>query len=430
MPLPHAANHRPSRLRSAAGRYREACRSLRTPASAQSRRGLDWMNFFIADVQTGFGTFVAFYLAHLGWPQGQIGLALASGTIAGVLSQIPGGALADAVRWKRALVATGLLTLGTAALLLALVPDVPWVFVAAVLQGSTGGILTPAIAAISLGLVGRQAMSLRTGRNYRFSAAGNALTAGFMGVAGTYLSDGSIFLSAAVLCIPALIALSFIRPEEIDYARARNAAAGKKPADFARIFDLAKNRKLVLFAGSLLLFQLADASMLPMVGENLARAVQDHSAIWMSGLIVAPQIVVAILAPWVGFHSERRGRRPLLLIGFAIEPIRALLLASTSSYPFLVAAQVLSGVSGATVGVLTVLVIADLTTRTGRFNLAIGAVGALNGIAASISTAATGFLFQHFGPSIGFLPLAAIAAAATGLLWVFLSETKPHKYED
>ena len=398
--------------------------------SARSRHGLDWTNFFIADVQTGFGTFVAFYLAHLGWSQSNVGLALAVGTIAGVLSQIPGGALADAVKWKRGLVAAGIGMVGTSALILALKPDAPLAFVAEILHGSASGVLTPAIAAISLGLVGRQAMSLRTGRNYRFSAGGHALTAALMGVAGTYLSAGAIFFSAAALCVPALIALSAVRGEEIDYAKARNAATGKKEVTFARVVDLAKSRRLVLFAGALMLFQLADASMLPMVGENLAKSDSNGTPLWMSGLIVAPQLVVALLAPWVGFHSEKRGRRPLLLIGFAMEPIRAGILAITAYYPFLVAGQILDGVSGATVGVLTVIVIADLTAGTGRFNLAVGAVGALNGITATISTSTTGFLFQHFGAHVGFLPLAAVGVAATALVWVFLSETKPEKYED
>jgi MFS family permease len=419
-----------SRLRAAAGRYREARQSLRTPASTRSRRGLDWANFFIADIQTGFGTFVAFYLAHIGWSQGDVGLALAVGTIAGVLSQIPGGALADAVKWKRALVALGIGMVATAALILALKPGLPWVFLAEVLQGSTGGVITPAIAAISLGLVGRQAMAVRTGRNYRFSAGGSALTAGLMGAAGTYLSDSAIFFSAAALCIPALIALSTIRAEEIDYAKARNAAAGKKKVSAAHALDLLKNRRLVLFAGALMAFQLANASMLPLIGENLARSDTNGTPLWMSGLIVVPQIVVALLAPWVGFHAEKRGRRPLLLIGFAMLPIRAGILAITAYYPFVAAAQVLDGISGATIGVLTVTVLTDLTAGTGRFNLAIGAVGALNGIAAAISTSTTGFLFQHFGAHIGFVPLAVVGAAATGLVWVFLAETKPEKYED
>ncbi|MBV1696914.1 MAG: MFS transporter [Hyphomicrobiales bacterium] len=389
------------------------------------------MNFFIADVQTGFGTFVAFYLAQLGWSQGHIGVALAAGGIAGVASQIPGGALADAVTWKRGLAALGILMTGAAALILAFAPNFAAVFLAEVLQGGTAGIITPAIGAISLGLVGRRAMSVRTGRNYRFAAAGHALTAALMGAAGAYIAKGAIFTSAAILCVPALFALARIRGEEIDYARARNGPAGKRQsAGIARILDLAKNRKLVLFAAATLLFQLADASMLPLIGEKVATEMRASAAIWMSVLIIVPQVVVAILAPWVGFHAEKRGRRPLLLIGFGIEPIRALLLAVTANYTFLVIGQIMSGISGATIGVLTVLVITDLTANTGRFNLAVGVVGTMSGIAASVSVSATGFLFQAFGPKIGYLPLAAIAVAATALLWVFLSETKPAKYED
>ncbi|HET7848528.1 MAG TPA: MFS transporter [Pseudolabrys sp.] len=393
------------------------------------------MNFFIADVQTGFGTFVAFYLAQLSWSRSDVGLVLTIGGLAGVLSQIPGGALSDAVTWKRSLVALGIVMIGAAALLLAFVPSFVSVLFAELLHGATAGIITPAIAAISLGLVGRRAMSLRTGRNYRYAAGGHAATALMMGLAGAYFSVGAMFVAAALLCIPALIALGFIRPNEIDHAVARNAATGKQAGKLTRVLDLAKNRGLLLFAASLVLFQLADASMLPLVGENLAATVQAktsgvQASIWMSGLIIVPQIVVAILAPWVGYHSEKKGRRPLLLIGFALEPVRAALIAFTGGYSFLVAAQVLDGVTGAIISVLTVLVIADLTAGTGRFNLAHGAIGATNGIAASISTLFTGYFFEGFGSRNGFIAIAVIAGAATALIWRFLSETRPAHYED
>ena len=311
------------------------------------------------------------------------------------------------------------------------------VFFAQILDGATAGIITPAIGAISLGLVGRSAMSLRTGRNFRYSAAGHAITAAVMGAAGAYVAKSAIFISAAALCIPALVAVSFIRSDEIDYARARNAngGSGRQPSSKGvaaptRILDLCKNRKLVLFMAAIVMFQLADASILPTIGENLATSLGPHAAVWMSGLIIVPQVVVAVLAPWVGFHSEKRGRRPLLLTGFAVEPVRALVLAATASYPALVVAQGLSGITGAIIGVLTIIVIADLTAGTGRFNLALGVLGTLSGIAASISTGVTGFIFQALGPRLGYLPLAVVAAAATGLLWVFLSETKPESYGD
>jgi MFS family permease len=422
----------------AVAHYRRARRSLHTPASPQSRYGLDWMNFFLADVQTGFGTFVAFYLAHLGWSERDVGVALTIGGLAGVLSQIPGGALADAVRWKRGLTAIGIVMIGAAALILALAPTYPLVMFASLLQGVTGGIITPAIGAISLGLVGRRGMSVRTGRNYRYAAGGHAATAALMGLVGAYFAMGSIFIAAALLCIPALIALAFIRPDEIDYARARNAkvgnktdkTAGKKVPEIGRVADLLKNHRLVLFTGALVLFQLADASMLPLIGENLATSIPTQSSIWMSGLIIVPQIVVAAFAPWVGYHSEKKGRKPLLLIGFAAEPLRAALLAFSGNYGFLIAAQILSGISGAVIGVLTVIVIADLTAGTGRFNLAQGAVGAAIGVAASASTLITGYLFQGIGPVGGFIAIAAVAGAATALIAVFAAETKPSDYGD
>src|SRR5215468_4219798 len=412
------------------GRYSEARKSLRGAISPQSRQGLDWTNFFLADVQTAFGAFIAFYLADLGWSKGQVGLALTVGTLAGVISQIPGGALVDALRWKRGVTAIGIGMLCVSALIFALMPSFVLVFFAEILHGLTAGIVTPAIAAISLGLVGRREMSVRTGRNYRFNAAGNAITAGLMGLAGQYFATSAIFFGAAALCIPALIALSRIRADEIDYARARNAGKGKQAKSYHRIFDLGKNRNLYIFAACVFLFQFADASLLPVVGENLAQSKTEYASLLMAGLIVVPQIVAALLSPWVGYHSEKWGRKPLLLVGFGLEIIRAVLFAFSANVSILLTAQLLGGVSAAAVTVLTILVITDLTTGTGRFNLVRGAVGTLSAIAASISTTATGFIFEGLGHWEGFLILAAASAIATALLWAAMPETMPAKYLD
>jgi len=412
------------------GRYHEARKSLRGSISDQSRQGLDWMNFFLADVQTAFGAFVAFYLADLGWTKDQVGLALTVGTLAAVISQIPGGALVDALRWKRALAAIGISMLCASALILALIPRGGLVFLAELLHGLTAGIVTPTIAAISLGLVGRRAMSVRTGRNYRFNAAGNALTAGLMGLAGQYFAKSAIFFGAAALCVPALIALSRIRADEIDYARARNAGRGRQAQSYSRIFDLGKNHNLYIFAACVFLFQLADASLLPVIGQNLAQSKAEYASLLMAGLIVVPQIVVALLSPWVGYHSEKWGRKPLLLLGFGLEIVRVMLFAFSADASILLIAQVLGGISAAAVTVLTVLVITDLTTGTGRFNLVRGSVGTLLAIAASISTTATGFIFEGLSQWAGFLILAAISVVATALLWAAMPETTPAKYLD
>jgi MFS family permease len=416
-------------VRRAVARYRHARRSLRTPASSRSRHGLDWTNFFIADIQTGFGTFVAFYLATLGWSQENVGLALGLSGIAGVLGQIPGGALADALPWKRGLLAIGICMICASALIYALAPTFVMVFAAEILHGLSSAFISPAIAAISLGLVGRSAMSLRTGRNFRYSAAGTALTAMALGAIGSLVSARAIFFAACALCAPALVALGFIRGEEIDYARARNAGTGEK-AKVHRIADLVKNRNLLLFAGCLILFQFANASILPLVSEGVAVSGGATGSMLISGLIIAPQILVAILSPWAGYHSEKHGRKPLLVIGMGLEAVRALSFAFVTSYPLMVAVQLLDGISGSIINVLTVLVITDLTAGTGRFNFAQGVIGAMMGVAASLSTGVTGFVFQEFGRGTGFLFIAAIAAIATTVAWLFLPETKPERYQD
>jgi MFS family permease len=145
----------------------------------------------------------------------------------------------------------------------------------------------------------------------------------------------------------------------------------------------------------------------------------------MSALIVVPQVVVALLAPWVGRRAESWGRRPLLLMGFGALPLRAMSFAVISDPGILVFIQVLDGITGAAVGVLTPLVIADITKGTGRYNLAQGIVGTCSGIGAALSTTASGMVAQSFGNAAGFSAVAVVALAAVVVLWAFMPETKP-----
>ena len=402
---------------------------MRSPASPQSRYGLDCLNFAIGSIQTSFGTFVAFYLADLGWSKESVGLALATGHIAGVLAQIPGGAITDAIPWKRGFAAAGILMSMGAALILATAPLFTLVFVAQALDGLTAAIVTPAVAAISLGIVGRRAMSSRTGRNYRFAAAGIAITALAQGFIGSYVSSNAIFFATAVLCALALAALSFIRPDEIDYARARNASAADG-GRFQSVAEVARNRPLMAFVLSLMLFQFADASIVPLLSEEIGEAKTANSSLQISGLVVSMQLVVMLLAPWVGYLSEKYGRKPLLLLGFGVAALRSVLLAVTTDYSFILVGQVLGGVASAIVEVLVIVIITDLTARTGRFNLVGGTVTMLLGIASSLSVAASGFIFSAVGHAPTFMSFAVIAGLATLFAWSMLPETKPAQYED
>ena len=173
----------------------------------------------------GFGPYVAAYLANANWSQAEIGLVLSAGSVAALLSQLPGGELLDKVRSKRAVIAIGTGIVIVSALILAFWPRLPFVFAGLVLQGVTGGFLGPAIAAISLGLVGHSAFAERLGRNQRFASTGALVGAALMGITGYLLSYQSIFLIVALLGLPLFLALARIRAADVHFGRSCGAPA-------------------------------------------------------------------------------------------------------------------------------------------------------------------------------------------------------------
>ena len=400
--------------------------------SRSSLRGLDAVNLFLAGALSGFGPYVAVFLAEQKWTQQNIGFVLTAGGFAGLLSQLPGGELLDAIRSKRLVVALGAIMVAAGALIIALWPSFPLVLAALVLQGITGGFLGLAIAAISLGLVGHAALGRRLGRNQRFASTGGVVAAGLMGLIGYFLSYRAIFFAAAALVVPLLAALGRIQPSGIYFGRASGVPEyqGLSAPPRARHWSLWKNRSLLIFAGCEFLFQMANASMLPLAGEALAYSKEALSSLIVSALIMVPQVIVALMASWAGRRANTWGRRPLLLVGFAALPIRALAFAWTTNPMILIAAQILDGVSGTMLGVPTALIVADLTTGTGRFNLAQGFVGTMSGVGASLSTTLSGLVAGSFGRAAGFLSIAAVALAAVLLLWLRMPETNPSNRND
>src|SRR6201984_3579695 len=328
--------------------------------SSTSLSGLDGINFFLAGMQAGFGPFVAVLLADEKWTQQNIGYVLSVSGLAGLLSQLPGGELLDASRSKRFLVAFGAIVVAVSALVLALWPTLPVVLAALVLQGLTGGVLGPAVAAISLGLVGHQALAERLGRNQRFASAGALTVTGLMGSIGYFLSYRAIFFVSAALVLPLLLAIARVRSADIHFGRSCGQPDhhASTPLPRAERVSLTKNYQLLIFASCLFLFQFANASMLPIAGERLTYGYGTAASFIISALIILPQIVGAVSAPWGGQLAQSWGRRPLLLIGFGALALRALLFAVIVDPPLLVCIQLLDGVSGSALGVLTALIVA------------------------------------------------------------------------
>ncbi|MEE7450538.1 MFS transporter [Methylobacterium radiotolerans] len=424
---------RPGRLKDQAV---EATRAPAVPAaqgeraiSAASRYGLDAFAFFVANLQTGFGPFLAVYFSQAKWTQSDIGFALTVGSLVALLGQVPGGAFVDVVRSKRFAAAVAVIGIAGSAFALAVWPSFLVVLLAMALHSAASCVLTPAIAAISIGLVGRARAGERLGRNASFAALGNALGAAGMGAIGYYLSNGAVFYLTAALGIPTVIALARIRAQDIDSGVFKEPAAAQA-AQVAPtsgqdgIRALLTNRGLLCFAACMVLFFLANAAMLPLVGSVLTLRASETATALVAACIMVPQAVLAVSAPAVGRAAERFGRYPVLLFGFGALPVRGLMLAYTTNPYGLVAIQVLDGVSASVLGVMVPLIVSDLTRGTGRFNLALGAVGTAMGIGAALSTSLAGIMADHLGSHSAFLGLAVVGFAAFMLVALIMPETR------
>ncbi|SAL32787.1 major facilitator transporter [Caballeronia sordidicola] len=407
--------------------------------TARSLRALDWLNFFVANVQTGFGPFIASYLAANKWTQGEIGLMLSVGTISAMASQLPAGALVDALRNKKGAAAAAIIAIIVSALLLGASPTFVSVFAAEVLHGFASCMLVPAMAAISLALVSRADLGDRLGRNARWASIGSALTAALMGVFGEYLSLRSVFFLTAALALPALVALNMIHHEMPPVVPRMKKAAAKAGANLAdalgsaggerpeSLRDLLRDPRLLTFAACVVLFHLSNAAMLNLAAGEVTAHMGDNVQLVIAACIIVPQFIVAGLSPWVGRQAQSWGRRPVLILGFSALPLRALLFAaaSSASSPYLlVPVQMLDGISAAVFGVMLPLIAADVAGGKGRYNLCIGFFGLAAGIGATLSTAIAGFVADKFGVNTSFFGLAGAGALAVALVWLAMPETR------
>jgi MFS family permease len=399
--------------------------------SRRATYGLDAFTFFIANLQTGFGPFLAVYFTQQKWTQSDIGLALTVGSLVSLLGQMPGGAFVDASRSKRFAAGFSAFWVGASAVMLAALPTYLVVMLAMAIHSAASCVLTPAIAAISIGLVGHARAGERLGRNASFSAIGNALGAAGMGAIGYYLSNNAVFYLAGLLVIPALVSLSFIpSARAAEAARPRAAAREPELREAGGVAVLLKNRALLCFAACMVLFFLANAAMLPLVGSVMTLRASETATALVAACIMVPQAVLALTAPFVGRLAQSWGRKPLLVLGFAALPVRGLLFTFVSDPYWMVAIQVFDGISASVLGVMVPLIVSDVTRGTGRFNTALGAVGTGMGIGAALSTALAGFMADELGSQTAFMGLAVVGAVGLALVLLIMPETRQRDEDD
>jgi predicted MFS family arabinose efflux permease len=397
-----------------------------THLDRRNNLSLDSLNFFLADVRDGLGPYLAIYLLAVHhWDPASIGLVMTIAGIAALVTQTPAGALVDNTRRKRAIIAIAALLVTGSCLLLPFVTSFSLVALTQALSAVAASIFAPAISAITLGITGPRAFTRRTGRNETFNHAGNACAALLAGVFAYLFGPVAVFYLMAAMAIASVIAVSFVSPKAIDHDVARGldpggAGHGTQPSGLT---ILLKNRPLLLFAICCALFHLANAAMLPLVSQKLAQANLQMATPLTSACIVAAQLVMVPVALLVGAKADVWGRKPLLLAGFMILPLRGVLYILSDDPYWLVAVQLLDGIGAGIFGALFPVVVKDLTLGTGHFNVSLGALSTVFGLGAALSNSLAGFVVQAAGYSAAFLTLAGVAAMALVLLWVAFPET-------
>ena len=403
--------------------------------SRRTTLGLDALNFFLADVRDGLGPYLAIYLLAVrgpehGWNEATIGVVMTIAGIAGLVAQTPAGAFIDASRNKRAVIIAAALAVTLSCLALPFVDGFLVVAATQSIAGIAGAIFPPALAAITLGIVGPRLFARRIGRNEAFNHAGNAASATLAGILAYSFGPVVVFWLMAGLAVLSIAAMLAVPARAIDDEQARGLAAhgSSGPHAVSGLATLLASKPLLLFAALMAMFHFANAAMLPSVGQLLTHVVgTDYATSLIAACIVAAQLVMVPVAVLVGARADRWGRKPFFLAAFGILAARGVLYTLSDDPFWLVAVQLLDGFGAGIFGALFPVVVADLTRGTGRFNVAQGAVATAQGIGAAFSATFAGVIIVTGGYSAAFLALAAVAGAGFALYLLAMPETRPRE---
>lgn len=396
-------------------------------ASRHSLRSLDALNFFLADVAGGVGPFLVIWLAvSLQWGPARIGLLMGLTGLVPLLVQVPAGALVDSAPAKRMLIVVATTIIGAACLILVQWPRFGVIATAQSLIGIAGAVCAPAVAAISLGLVGRDRLPRRIGRNGSIGAAGNVFLALAAGALGHWYGYSAMFYFVAAMALVTAACALLIREREIDHRLARGADKDEHGASaIAGLGVVLGDRRLLIFAACAVGFHFANAALLTLVGQLFSSDVPHQAALYLSASVVVTQAITIPIAAGAGVIAQKLPRKPVYLIAFIALPLRCLLYLFAQGPDALVALQVLDGIGAGVFGVMQVLVVADITRGTGRFNLAQGAIGTAVGLGAALSNLVAGEIAGSLGYNGAFAGLGAVALVALVLFATAMPETRP-----
>ena len=389
-------------------------------AAMNSIFALSALNLFLSDVRDGLGPFLGVFLQEKSWTPAEIGLVMTIGGLAGMVATVPMGALVDASRAKRAIVVIGSIVVILASVAILLAPQFGVVAVAQALNSIAAAALGPAVAGLTLGLVGPAGFDRQLGRNEAFNHAGNIIAAILAGVLGWWLGLPAVFALMGAMAVGSILSVMAIKRSDIDHdaARGLDDSATEKSAE--PWTALLRDRYLMVVALTFGLFHLGNGAMLPLFGQAMvARGAGDPSALTATTVVIAQatMIPMALLAARM---AQGGGYRLVLLLALAALPLRGLIAAGSAFWEVpwgVFPVQVLDGVGAGLLGVATPGIVARILAGTGRFNVGLAVVMTAQGIGASLSTTLGGLVAQEFGYAAAFIALGAVAALA-GVVYI------------
>jgi MFS family permease len=398
------------------------------PQKSRSLLALDALNFFNAGIQTGLGPFIAIYYASgRHWNPSQVGFLLGLQSLAGVVSQTAIGNAVDETKYKRLVSILAALVV-VAGCMGIVVGRGMWVQgLAQVAIGVAITVFPATTSAFALGLVDRKEVSQRIARNEAFTHGGNVIFAVLAGVVGLMLALRDIFVAAAIFAGGMGFSAFLIRAQDVNHeaARAGDEGSGDQAQPQRKGWrELLHDSRILAFMGVVVLFNVANASTLPLVGQLLSQA-RKGAAVWQTTACVIVAEIVMVLVAWlIGKRVDMWGRKPLFIAAFATLAIRNGLTTVSHAEAYLIALQALDGIAAAMYGVLLTLVAADLARGTGRFNFLQGALQSAMGLGGFSSNLLFGFIAKRVSFNASFLGLAA-AAVSGGLLYLIkMPETR------
>ncbi len=394
------------------------------PATPRSLRGLDWVNLLTADVRDGVGVYLSVFLLTVrNWDPEQIGIVIAIPGIIGIIVQPPAGSLIDHTTYKRLLIIIASLVIAVCCYVVIVSGEFYPILISQAVVGLTQSVYAPCVAAMTLGIVGHAMLSQRIGRNESFNHLGNMLAAIISGLLGRFVSYEAIFYFSIFQCIALVFAVLIIQDKDIDHDLARAADKDDTEADTSGVMALLTNRNILVFTIAMALFHLANAAMLPLVGQKMGLVDKQNSSLYLSAAIIMAQGVMVFVASRSGKAAEN-GRKKVLLLAFLLLPVRAVLFAFINNPYWLTAIQLLDGIGAGIFGVLSIIMIADLSKGTGRFNLLQGVVYSAIGLGGSVSSIVAGIIVKDYGYPIGFASLAGIGVLGALFFLFVVPETK------